>query len=333
MPIPGLSDARRLWYQPGPPAQDFPGPPFSFLALFLSCPFGVLTLTFLALTGPGALIGGGAACFAGAGGGVFFAGGGGAVFFTGGVVFFADAGGPGAAALGRAVGVASLVALGGCDVIFATVGLPVLCSPVWWALWSGADELMLVPRLRPAELGAADAAAVGEAETAMATAVTPAALAAPVVVAPTHVADTTPLVPTHCRNGHVDEERQRPDRPEQPGQRDPRNARTMAGSKCVPAQRVSSARAENVDRAALYDRAAVIVSNASTTATARPAVEMALAARPARVSRAVVPLVVLGDPGEPRAQPLLRAGRQRGAGLGVPPDQLPLGARSACRAC
>ena len=60
-----------------------------------------------------------------------------------------------------------------------------------------------------------------------------------------------------------------------------RKARTMTGSKWLPAHAVSSARALSVDRAALYDRAAVIVSNASTTAIARPASEIALPCSPA----------------------------------------------------
>jgi len=46
-----------------------------------------------------------------------------------------------------------------------------------------------------------------------------------------------------------------------------KNARTMAGSNCVPAQRVNSFRANFGDMALLYERAAVITSNASATAT------------------------------------------------------------------
>jgi hypothetical protein len=46
-----------------------------------------------------------------------------------------------------------------------------------------------------------------------------------------------------------------------------RKARTIAGSNCVPAQRVSSLRAAEGDMALLYDRAAVITSKASATAT------------------------------------------------------------------
>jgi hypothetical protein len=46
-----------------------------------------------------------------------------------------------------------------------------------------------------------------------------------------------------------------------------RKARTIAGSNCVPAQRVSSLRAADGDMGLLYDRAAVITSKASATAT------------------------------------------------------------------
>jgi hypothetical protein len=48
-----------------------------------------------------------------------------------------------------------------------------------------------------------------------------------------------------------------------------RNARTMAGSNWVPAQRVSSLRASQGDIGLLYERAAVITSKESATATMR----------------------------------------------------------------
>jgi len=48
-----------------------------------------------------------------------------------------------------------------------------------------------------------------------------------------------------------------------------RNALTIAGSNCVPAQRVSSFRASRGDIGLLYERAAVITSNESATATIR----------------------------------------------------------------
>ena len=46
-------------------------------------------------------------------------------------------------------------------------------------------------------------------------------------------------------------------------------ARTTAGSNWLPAQRVSSIRAASTGRGFLYDRAAVITSRASATATMR----------------------------------------------------------------
>ena len=53
-----------------------------------------------------------------------------------------------------------------------------------------------------------------------------------------------------------------------------RNARTTFGSNCVPALLASSTRACAAGYGFLYERAAVITSNASATATMRPASEM-----------------------------------------------------------
>ena len=53
-----------------------------------------------------------------------------------------------------------------------------------------------------------------------------------------------------------------------------RNARTTRGSNCAPAQRAISSRAATALPGSLYERADVITSNTSATATMRPASEM-----------------------------------------------------------
>jgi hypothetical protein len=58
------------------------------------------------------------------------------------------------------------------------------------------------------------------------------------------------------------------------------SARTTCGSNCSPAQRVISARANWKSRGFLYERTAVMVSNASVTATMRPAIEISCPAMP-----------------------------------------------------
>ena len=59
-----------------------------------------------------------------------------------------------------------------------------------------------------------------------------------------------------------------------------RNALTTAASNWLPAQRASSARAATGEIGSLYDRADVITSNASVTATIRPARLMSVPASP-----------------------------------------------------
>ena len=59
-----------------------------------------------------------------------------------------------------------------------------------------------------------------------------------------------------------------------------RKARTTRGSNCVPAQRAISARPAFAEPASLYDRAEVITSKTSATATIRPASGIASPLRP-----------------------------------------------------
>ena len=59
-----------------------------------------------------------------------------------------------------------------------------------------------------------------------------------------------------------------------------RNARTMAGSNCDPAQRVNSFRASDGEIELLYERTAVMVSKASATLTIRAAKDMSFPANP-----------------------------------------------------
>jgi hypothetical protein len=59
-----------------------------------------------------------------------------------------------------------------------------------------------------------------------------------------------------------------------------RNARTTSGSNCVPAHRDSSFLASTTEDCRLYERAEVITSNTSATATIRPAREISSAASP-----------------------------------------------------
>ncbi len=54
----------------------------------------------------------------------------------------------------------------------------------------------------------------------------------------------------------------------------PRNARTTRGSNCAPEQRAISSRAAPASPGSLYERAEVMTSNTSATATMRPASEM-----------------------------------------------------------
>ena len=60
-----------------------------------------------------------------------------------------------------------------------------------------------------------------------------------------------------------------------------KNARTTAGSNCPPEHLASSARASAADTGALYERADVITSNVSATATIRAEIAMSKPARPA----------------------------------------------------
>jgi hypothetical protein len=59
-----------------------------------------------------------------------------------------------------------------------------------------------------------------------------------------------------------------------------RNARTTTGSNCVPALFANSVRAWAAGKGFLYERAAVMTSNASATATMRPASEIRLPRSP-----------------------------------------------------
>ena len=59
-----------------------------------------------------------------------------------------------------------------------------------------------------------------------------------------------------------------------------RNARTTCGSNCVPGAAGDLLRASAATDADLYDRAEVITSNESATATMRPASGIASPARP-----------------------------------------------------
>jgi hypothetical protein len=59
-----------------------------------------------------------------------------------------------------------------------------------------------------------------------------------------------------------------------------RNARTMTGSKWVPADRASSWRASSAGTGCLYEREAVMTSKASATATMRAAREISSPFRP-----------------------------------------------------
>ena len=60
-----------------------------------------------------------------------------------------------------------------------------------------------------------------------------------------------------------------------------KNARTTVGSNCPPEHLASSARASAAETGALYERADVITSNVSATATIRAASAMSRPARPA----------------------------------------------------
>ena len=83
-----------------------------------------------------------------------------------------------------------------------------------------------------------------------------------------------------------------------------RNARTMSGSNCVPAQRVISRRASWIVIGFLYERAAVITSNTSATATSRPAKRDVGARQAGGIARPVELLVVLADRPRPVAEPV-----------------------------
>ena len=84
-----------------------------------------------------------------------------------------------------------------------------------------------------------------------------------------------------------------------------RNARTISGSNCPPAQSASSRLAAHTAIGFLYERAAVMVSYASATETILPPERDGPGREPVRVSVAVESLVVFDD----RVSPSARASR------------------------
>ena len=81
-----------------------------------------------------------------------------------------------------------------------------------------------------------------------------------------------------------------------------RKVSTTAGSKCVPAQRLISARAVSNEIAREYGRSKVMASSASASAKIRGPSGICLAAESRGVARAVPPLVVVVDDGDGAAQ-------------------------------
>ena len=104
-----------------------------------------------------------------------------------------------------------------------------------------------------------------------------------------------------------------------------RNARTTAGSNCVPAHLASSSRASTAERAALYERTEVITSNVSATDTMR-AGQRDLGAATARPGSRDRPIVrgAATTASTLVAQPTRQWCRQLGAELGVQLDRLEL---------
>ena len=113
--------------------------------------------------------------------------------------------------------------------------------------------------------------ATGVLTSAAATAPACTAPVAPLIPAEATSAARTEAVGSQRRNGTLTSRVSGPIVHSSRGSAIARNERTIAGSKWLPAHRVSSARAAAVDIGALYERAAVIVSKASTTAITRPA--------------------------------------------------------------
>ena len=110
-----------------------------------------------------------------------------------------------------------------------------------------------------------------------------------------------------------------------------RNARTMAASNWVPAHRASSARAATGEIGSLYERADVITSNASVTATIRAGQADVGAGDPPRVAHPVPALVVLPDGPGGVAEPADERRHELAPELGVLLDGLELGVGQLAR--